>query len=169
MIRRVILAAAATWLSACPPPAKTAEHPLSRNLAPDISLKVGGADWSPSKAKGKVLVLDFWATWCVPCKDSFPRLDGIYRKYKDKGLELVGVTSDEDPAKIDKFVKETNATFPIGRDAGGKATDTYKVEKMPTTFVIDRKGVVRYAHGGYEPKDADDLDKEVQELVAEAP
>jgi len=166
----VAVAALAFATSACPPPAKSGDsHPLARNLAPEISVQVGGKEWSPASAKGKVLIMDFWATWCVPCKESFPHLDAIYRKYKDKGLQVVGVTGDDDKALVDKFVKDTKVTFPIGYDASSKGTETYKVDKMPTSFVIDRKGVIRYPHGGYTSDDAAQIEKEVQELLAEEP
>src|SRR5437899_699147 len=76
---------------------KGSNHPLARKVAPDFEVKLAkGGSFAPKSANGKVLVLDFWATWCAPCKTSFPKIDAIYRKRKDKGLEVVAMNEDED-------------------------------------------------------------------------
>ena len=164
--------AAAAVLAGCPSNMKSgggAAHPLERHPAPDVevTMRSGGSAWHPSNANGKVLVLDFWATWCGPCKESFPRLDAVYQKHANRGLEVVGIDEDEDPKGVAEFVQTTGATFPIALDPSGDAASTFHVGTMPSEFVIDRHGVVRYVHAGYHPDDMDALDKEVTELLGE--
>ncbi len=144
-------------------------HPLLRKVAPDAEVKRSAGPWRPSNNSGKVLIMDFWATWCVPCKASFPKLDAIYKKHRAAGLEVVAINEDEDGKKIDAFVKETGVTFPIAMDPNGTAASTYGVDTMPTEFVVDRRGVVRYVHAGYHPDDVEAVDAEVQELLKEPP
>lgn len=128
-----------------------------------------GGSFRPSNARGKVLVLDFWATWCAPCKASFPKIDALYRKHRAAGLEVVGVDEDEEHGEVAQFLADTKATFPIAFDKGGRAAEAFGVETMPSSFVIDRRGVVRYVHSGYHPDDAPQIAAEVEELLAEAP
>lgn len=146
-----------------------ASHPLQRHPAPDVEVqtRAGGA-WHPSNANGKVLVIDFWATWCGPCRDSFPRLDAVYKKHVDKGLEVMAIAEDQDPNKIPPFVRATGVTFPIALDPEGTAASTFDVATMPSEFVIDRHGVVRFVHSGYHPDDMDALEKEVSQLLDES-
>lgn len=149
---------------------EAASHPLARKPAPEVTLKLEkGGDFKPSDAKGKVLLVDFWATWCAPCKASFPRVDAIYQKHKAKGLEVVAVNEDEDVKKVPAFLAETKVSFTVAFDNEGKAAETYGVQTMPSSFLVDRRGVVRYAHSGYHPDDAAQIEAEVEELLAEAP
>lgn len=147
-----------------------AAHPLARKVAPEIEVKLkDGAPFHPRDAKGKVLVLDFWATWCAPCKASFPKVDAIYQKHRAKGLEVIAVNEDEDPKKVPAFLDEVKPSFTIAYDNGGKGAEAFSVETMPSSFIIDRRGVVRYAHSGYHPDDAATIEAEIEELLAEAP
>ncbi len=147
-----------------------ASHPLSRKVAPDVTLELkDGGTFRPKDAQGKVLVLDFWATWCAPCKASFPKVDAIHKKHKDAGLMVMGVNEDDERAGVDAFLTDTGATFPIGFDTKGKAAEAYGVDTMPSSFVIDRRGVVRFVHSGYHPDDAAAIEAEVEQLLAETP
>lgn len=143
---------------------------MARKPAPDIELKlINGSAFRPSNAKGKVLVLDFWATWCAPCKASFPKVDAIYKKHAARGLEVVAINEDEDQKKVPAFLDEVKPSFTIAFDNNGKGAEAFGVETMPSSFIIDRRGVVRYAHSGYHPDDAAVIEAEVEELLAEAP
>jgi cytochrome c biogenesis protein CcmG/thiol:disulfide interchange protein DsbE len=153
-----------------PGKAEAASHPMARKPAPDIEVKLAsGAAFHPRDAKGKVLVLDFWATWCAPCKASFPKVDAIYKKHASQGLEVVAINEDEDPGKVPPFLAEVKPSFTIAYDNNGKGAEAFGVETMPSSFVIDRRGVVRYAHSGYHPDDAATIESEIEELLAEAP
>jgi len=115
---------------------------------------------------GKVIYLDFWASWCAPCKTSFPLLNKLQQKYKDKGFEVVAINLDEDKANAETFLKEIPVDFTILRDSTGEWADKYVVESMPTSFIVDKQGVIQNIHHGFVSGDIDELDKKVSKLLA---
>lgn len=119
--------------------------------------------------RGTVVVVDFWGTFCGPCKQSFPKLEGLRARYAERGLRVVGISEDEadDRAKIPSFAATYGAKFAIAWDEDKSIARQYKPETMPSTFVIDRKGIVRYTHLGYHDGDELQLEKEVKDLLAE--
>ncbi len=104
---------------------------------------INEGDITIDNLKGKVVVLNFWATWCPPCKKEMPLLEATYNKYKEKGLIVLGVNYNEDSETITKFVKEMGITFPVALDRDFKVTKAYGVLALPTTFFIDRNGIIR--------------------------
>jgi cytochrome c biogenesis protein CcmG, thiol:disulfide interchange protein DsbE len=117
---------------------------------------------------GKVTLVDFWATWCGPCQKSFPKYQELYVKYKASGLEIAAVSVDGDDQKKDipGFAKEHGAKFPIGWDDAHKIADCYKPPKMPSAFVVDKKGIVRFVHEGYGgDADAKKLEDAIKSLL----
>lgn len=135
--------------------------------APEIGLKdLSGKTVDLASLAGKVVILDFWATWCAPCREEMPELQKFYKKYNAKGLEIVGISVDKGPDGIKDFISKLKVTFPIAHDAGHKVADKYSPPRMPSSYIIDRKGVVRYVHGGYRAGDAAVFEKEIQELLA---
>lgn len=116
---------------------------------------------------GKVVYLDFWASWCAPCRISFPLLDKLHEKLKAKGFEVIAVNLDENKANAEKFLK----TFPVGftvlRDAKGEWADQFVVESMPTSFIIDRQGVVQNIHQGFASDDIKDLEGKIAQLLTQ--
>jgi cytochrome c biogenesis protein CcmG, thiol:disulfide interchange protein DsbE len=119
----------------------------------------------PVNVAGKVVIVDFWATWCAPCKEEMPVLERLYQKYKARGLVVVGVSVDEEAGNVGPFIKKMKVSFPIVHDAGHKLADRFKPPKMPSSYVIDRKGIVRHIHEGYHAKDAAALEAEVAALL----
>ncbi len=115
---------------------------------------------------GKVVYLDFWASWCAPCRTSFPLLNKLHQKLKDKGFEVVAINQDEDKAKAEAFLKEIPVDFTILRDATGEWSDKYVVESMPTSFIIDKQGVIQKIHKGFTSDDINELEKTINELLA---
>ena len=99
--------------------------------------------------KGKVVVVDFWASWCGPCKAAFPALKEISAKYQDKGVVVLGISLDEDKADMDAFIKKSGATFPIVRDPKSKLAAQLNVEAIPTTYILDANGKVAAIHSGF--------------------
>jgi peroxiredoxin len=135
--------------------------------APEIGLKdLSGKTVDLASLAGKVVIVDFWATWCAPCREEMPELQKFYKKYNAKGLEIVGISVDKAPDGIKEFVSKLKVTFPIAHDDGHKVADKYSPPRMPSSYIIDRKGVVRYVHGGYRAGDAAQFEKEIQELLA---
>jgi peroxiredoxin len=139
--------------------------------APDFKavLVKGPGPASPGSLRGKVVVVDFWGTFCEPCKKSFPKLQKLYGRYKEQGFRVLAVSEDEadDKDKIADFVGTYGAAFTIGWDEDKSAAKKYKPETMPSSFVIDRKGVVRYAHVGYHDGDEAEIEHEIKELLGD--
>lgn len=117
----------------------------------------GGKNVDLAQFKGQVVMINFWATWCGPCRQEMPLLEDIYKKYKPMGFTLVGVNvepkSGDPEGWLNKLPKQV--TFPVAFDVDSKVSKLYKVAGMPTTVFIDRKGNVREIHKGYKPGDED--------------
>ena len=114
---------------------------------PKLSQLLPGAS-VPSTA-GKVVLVDFWASWCGPCKASFPALNKLHDKYSSKGLVIIGIGVDEDEAKYKAFASKMGAKFPLVHDSKHKAAEFFNPAAMPTSFIVDRKGVIRHVHTGF--------------------
>ncbi|PLY03731.1 MAG: thioredoxin [Desulfuromonas sp.] len=112
--------------------------------APNITLKdMAGNSVSLDQFKGKVVILNFWATWCPPCKEEMPSMEVLYRNYKDKGLVMLAVNVEENGKKaVGDFLKQQQYSFPILLDEKGVAQNTYGVFRFPESFIIDRNGII---------------------------
>lgn len=136
--------------------------------APEFTLPTLAQD-QPTSLKqfaGKVVYLDFWASWCAPCRTSFPLLNKLHQKLKAQGFEVVAVNEDEDKANAEKFLKEIPVEFTVLRDATGDWAAKYGAESMPTSFIIDKQGVVQVIHKGFQSSDIDELEHKITELLA---
>jgi len=143
---------------------------LVGNPAPDFSVKaLSGAKGtvSLSALHGNVVLLDFWGTFCEPCKKSFPKLQDLHARYSGQGLRIVGVSEDEvdDKEKIPTFASTYGAKFAVAWDEDKAIARRYKPETMPTTFLIDKKGIVRFAHAGYHDGEEVRIEKEIEDLL----
>jgi len=118
---------------------------------PDLaSFKLEGK--LPDNLKGKVVLVDFWASWCLPCAKSFPALDELQKKYGDK-LVIVAVNVDEKAANMDTFLKKHSVSFTVVRDADQKLVAVVEPATMPTSFILDGEGKVRFLHNGFHGED----------------
>ncbi len=115
---------------------------------------------------GKVVYLDFWASWCAPCKTSFPLLNKLHQKLKAQGFEVVAVNLDEDKVNGEKFLQEIPVDFTVLHDAKGEWADKYVIESMPTSFILDKNGVVQKIHHGFTSDDMKELEAKITELLA---
>lgn len=114
---------------------------------PDLaSFKLEGR--LPDSLKGKIVIVDFWASWCLPCAKSFPVLDELQKKYGDK-IVILGVNVDEKAANMEKFLAKHPVTFTVVRDGGQKLVAVVEPETMPTSFILDGEGKVRFLHKGF--------------------
>jgi thiol-disulfide isomerase/thioredoxin len=107
----------------------------------------------PAKLSGKIVMVDFWASWCAPCKKSFPVLDELQNKFAGQGLIIIAVNEDQKKSDMDHFLKENKVSLTIVRDAapdGKKLVDKVDVSTMPSTFIIDGVGKVRFVHNGFQ-------------------
>jgi peroxiredoxin len=152
------------------PASPAAKGGLVGNPAPEFSVKaVAGSKGTVSlkSMRGKVVLVDFWGTFCEPCKKSFPKLQDLNTKYGASGLQIVGISEDEedDKDKIPGFADTYGAKFALGWDADKSIAKAYKPETMPSSFIIDKKGVVRFAHVGYHDGEEVEVEKEIQQLL----
>jgi thiol-disulfide isomerase/thioredoxin len=117
---------------------------------------------------GKVVVVDFWASWCAPCKASFPSFARLHQEYGASGLVIVAVSVDEKPAAYAAFVKKLNPPFAVLHDHQQKLVSAVKVPVMPTSYLLDRRGCVRHVHQGFHGKTTEqELRRELAALLAE--
>ena len=135
--------------------------------APEIGLRdMDGKPVRLAALRGKVVVVDFWASWCAPCKQEMPALEKLHRKYRDKGLVVVGVSVDRELSNARRFLREVNVSFRNVHDRGGqRVAARYGPPRMPSTYVIDKRGIVRHVHGGYRRGDERRLEREVRKLL----
>ena len=111
-----------------------------RRQQADFTLtELGGMKWTLKEQRGKVVVVNFWATWCPPCRKEMPDLETLYKQFKDQGLVILAI-SDEDAGKVGPFIAEQKVTYPILLDPGRKVNELFQIEGIPKTFVYDRSG-----------------------------
>lgn len=127
----------------------------------------GAADLNLSAYRGKVVYVDFWASWCGPCKQSFPWLDRLAREYASQNFVVIGVNVDKDREHAERFLSDTPADFSIVYDPNGELATAYKVAGMPGGVLIDRAGHVRFQHAGFSEKQKGIYEEQVQSLLAE--
>ncbi|MDP2226069.1 MAG: TlpA disulfide reductase family protein [Moraxellaceae bacterium] len=117
--------------------------------------------------KGKVVYVDFWASWCGPCRQSFPWMTAMHNKYSKDGLVVVAVNVDQEKAKADAFLREFQPAFTLIFDSKGTLTTDYKVQTMPSSYLIGRDGKPRFRHLGFHDAKRDLYEKELRDLLAE--
>ena len=138
--------------------------------APDFSLSSIYAD-QPAIAladmQGKTVYVDFWASWCGPCRQEMPLMDDLYAQYKDLGFTILAVNVDENRDEALRFLDKVPVNYPILYDPESSVSELYEVQAMPTTVMIDRNGNARYLHYGYQPGYEDEYEQQIRELVRE--
>ncbi len=141
---------------------------LEGQTAPDFALKSStGENMRLSEYRGDVVMVNFWATWCGPCRQEMPLLDELYQRYSRVGFNLLGVNIDDDSRRAMQMIEELGVNFPVLFDASKKVSELYDVDAMPVTVIIDREGTVRYVHQGYKPGYEDKYLTEIRTLLRE--
>jgi thiol-disulfide isomerase/thioredoxin len=136
--------------------------------APAFALPASGsAPLALSDLKGQVVLINFWASWCGPCRQEMPVLEQLYKKYKAAGFTLLGVNVEPKSADAIGFLKSTPVTFPILFDTDSQVSKLYEVSGMPSTVILDRTGKVRYIHHGYKPGDESEYLDQIRSLMRE--
>ena len=134
--------------------------------APDFTLHaMTGANLQLKDQRGRVVMVNFWATWCGPCREEMPQLNRLYEKYRASGFVLLGVNVDDDTSKAAEVAKKLGLTFPVLLDTDKKVSKLYDLSTMPSTVIIDRDGKVRYVHRGYLAGYEDSYEKQIRELL----
>lgn len=138
------------------------------DAAPDFTLKNdAGENIRLAEQRGKVVMLNFWASWCGPCRQEMPLLDDMSKRYTKAGFVLYGVNVEKDVTDAKKLLKELGTTFPILWDGDSKVSKLYQVSAMPTTIMIDKSGKVRYVNRGYKVGDENKYRDQIRELIRE--
>lgn len=134
--------------------------------APDFTLRsTNGSNTRLQEQRGRVVLINFWATWCGPCKQEMPHLNRLYDKYRAAGFVLLGVNVDDDAQKAAGVAQKWEMKFPVLLDTDKKISELYELGTMPSTVLIDRDGRVRYIHKGYLPGYEDTYEKQIRELL----
>jgi peroxiredoxin len=125
---------------------------LAGQPAPDFALRSSsGENLRLSEYRGDVVMINFWATWCGPCRQEMPLLDELYSRYQRVGFNLLGVNIDDDSSRAMDMINELGVSFPVLFDATKEVSRLYQVDAMPVTVIVDREGNVRHVHQGYKP------------------
>ena len=141
---------------------------LEGQQAPDFALKSStGENLRLSEYRGDVVMINFWATWCGPCRQEMPLLDELYTRYERVGFNLLGVNIDDDSRRAMQMVDELGVSFPVLFDARKEVSKLYEVDAMPVTVLVDREGNVRHVHHGYKPGYEEKYLDEVRSLLRE--
>ncbi|VAW77243.1 Thioredoxin family protein [hydrothermal vent metagenome] len=136
--------------------------------APDFALKtVSGENTRLSEHRGEVVMINFWASWCAPCRQEMPLLEELYTQYEPLGFTILGVNVEKDSKPALAMLEDIPVSFPILLDTDSVVSKMYKVVAMPTTVLIDRDGNMRYLHHGYLPGYEEKYQQQVRELIRE--
>ncbi len=153
--------AAATLLSIVPPPLHAAADKPRR--APSISLKtLDGRTVKLADHKGRIVVIDFWASWCAPCKATFPALNALAQEMRDQGVDVLAISEDEKRKELDAFLAETKPSLDVLVDPRGDAAAAFDVTAIPSMFVVDESGLIRFAHPDYSVEVIDRVKEEIR-------
>jgi peroxiredoxin len=136
--------------------------------APDFTLRsLAGPNLRLQEQRGQVVLVNFWATWCAPCRKEMPHLNRIADKYRSAGLVMLGVNIDDDVRNAADVATKLGVKFPVLLDTDKKVSRLYDLNSMPSTLVIDRSGRVRYLHRGYQDGYETEYDKQIRDLLKE--
>ncbi|NTW57135.1 MAG: TlpA family protein disulfide reductase [Chlorobiaceae bacterium] len=133
--------------------------------APDFDLPGTKGNVKLSNASGSVIYLDFWASWCGPCRQSFPWMNSMQEKYRAQGLQVIGVNLDAKNEDVQKFLSQLPAQFTVAFDSKGTTPGAYGVKGMPTSFLIGRDGKIIEEHSGFRESDRDVLEQKIKSAL----
>lgn len=136
--------------------------------APEIGLRdLSGQPVTMASLRGRVVLVDFWASWCEPCAEEMPVLERLHQQYRGQGLTIIGVSIDRDAANVRQFVQRHPVTFPIVHDGSQQVAGRYGPPRMPSSYIIDRNGIVRHVHAGFRASDAQVMEQRIRALLTQ--
>lgn len=128
------------------------------NTAPTFSLSSNRGKLDSASLKGKLVYVDFWASWCVPCKQSFPWMNEMQAKYADRGLHVLAINVDARMADAEKFLLQVPAKFQVAFDSEGSTPKQFAVKAMPSSYLVDGEGRIVYTHAGFRESDKNSIE-----------
>lgn len=136
--------------------------------APDFTLKSNsGSNIRLAEQRGNVVMLNFWASWCAPCRQEMPHLNALSQQYSALGFNLLGINVDEDPQAANRAINNLKVAFPVLFDSDSRIAELFSVDAMPTTIIIDKDGNIRHWHRGYQAGYEDSYAEQVAQLIRE--
>ncbi|QFU77225.1 TlpA family protein disulfide reductase [Halioglobus maricola] len=136
--------------------------------AANFTLKsADGSNMRLSEHRGEVVLINFWASWCGPCRQEMPELERLQQQYHDLGFTVFGINVEQDREAADRTLKDIPVTFPVLFDVENTVSETYGVDAMPATVLVDRNGVIRFAHRGYKPGYEQLYEEQIRALLRE--
>lgn len=139
---------------------------VQAGVAPEVQLKTAQGAMSLQELRGQVVYVDFWASWCGPCRKSFPWMNAMQQRYGKDGFTIVAINVDSDPALARQFLSDNKAGFTIAYDHEGVIARQFKVMAMPSSYLIDRDGNVHATHLGFREHEAPELERTIKTLLA---
>ena len=139
--------------------------PAFAQKAPTFELPGDNKSINLNKLKGKVVYLDFWASWCDPCRKSFPWMNDMHSRYDSKDFTIIAINLDSSRKDAAKFLDKVPADFTIAYDPEGTVATKYNLKAMPTSYLIDKKGQLVFAHKGYREGDANEIENKIRKLL----
>jgi thiol-disulfide isomerase/thioredoxin len=135
--------------------------------APDFTLPTASGNIALHDFRGKVVFVDFWASWCGPCRESFPWMSTMAEKYKKDGLVIVSINLDKSRDAANRFLDRYTASFPVAFDPAGRSAEAFRVQAMPSSFIVSRNGTLLYAHQGFESSEAPLVEQKIKEALSQ--
>ena len=133
-------------------------------LAPEFNLTgIDGNEIILSNFRGKIIIVNFWATWCPPCREEMPAINTQYQQYKDQGVEVIGISMMESEKRVREFVEDSNYDWNFAVDKKGEVTRDYRIVAIPTSYFIDEEGIIRAIHRG--PMNISDIEDQLNKTM----
>lgn len=139
---------------------------ITNQAVPDVVVQTGNQSVQLRALTGQVVYVDFWASWCGPCRKSFPWMNELQSRYGAKGLKVIAINVDSDPQQARAFLQEHPARFDVAYDAQGKIASQFGLSVMPSSYLIDKQGKVILIHKGFLEKDVAELERLIQSALA---
>lgn len=133
--------------------------------APNFSLAGDSGEINLTQYRNKIVYVDFWASWCKPCRESFSFMNEMQKKYADKGLQIIAINLDDQRSAADGFLKKYPAQFKVAYDPQGTTPASYGVKVMPTSYLLDRRGNIIFTHKGFKQNQTEELEQHIVEAL----
>jgi len=141
---------------------------IADNMAPNFKLDGQQNTVELSKYRGKIVYVDFWASWCLPCRKSFTWMNKMQNLYGNEGFKVIAINLDESRAKADKFLQQVPANFDVAFDPQGNTAEAYRVKAMPSSYLIDKNGKLVHANLGFRGNDEETLEVKIRNLIKQS-